>query len=160
MKRYLYSLCFIVALTGLSACSKNNDPAPAAPVVGRWELNRGLLSGFTAPYTSINGVGLDLYNNGLFDSYSSRIDVLSDKSFVDNIKSGGSVGDGFGTWEYTNSQLTLTYDGGGQYVYTYSSAKGIEELTSTALEKISLPVSSTASSSTLASGNLQVVYRK
>ncbi|MCK8491417.1 hypothetical protein M0L20_06100 [Spirosoma sp. RP8] len=154
MKRYIYLLCLSVSLIGLSSCSKNNDPAPVSPVVGRWELNRGLLSGFVAPYTNLNSLGLDLYNYDL-GSLSSRIDIRADKSFTDNIKSGGIVDDATGTWDYTNTQLTLTYDAGGQDTYTYSSNGGIEELTS-ATETINFPVSSTAT----APGRLQYVYRK
>ncbi len=154
MKRYIYLLCLSVSLIGLSSCSKNNDPAPVSPVVGRWELNRGLLTGFVAPYTDLNNVGLDLYNYD-FGSQSSRIDIRSDNSFTNNIKSDGEVVDANGTWEYTNTQLTLRYDNGQQGTYTYSSSRGIEELTSTAT-KINFPVSSTST----APGNLQSVYRK
>ncbi|WP_461115618.1 hypothetical protein [Spirosoma jeollabukense] len=154
MKRYVYVLCLAVAFAGLSSCSKNNDPEPVSPVVGRWELNRGLLSGFVAPNTALNGAGLDLYNYD-FGSYSSRIDIRTDKSFLENIKSDGGVGDATGTWDYTNTSLTLSYDNGDKETYTYTSNKGVEELTSTTAT-INFPISSTAT----APGKLQYVYRK
>jgi hypothetical protein len=154
MKRYVYLFCLAISLVGLSSCSKSNDPAPQPEVVGRWELNRGLLSGFVAPYTSLNNVGLDLYNYD-FGSYTSRIDIRSDKSFTDNIRSNGEVIDANGTWDYSSSQLTLTYDDGNKETYTYSSSKGIEELASVTAT-INFPVSATST----APGKLQYVYRK
>ena len=154
MKRYIYVLCLAVSFSVLTSCSKSSDPAPASPVVGRWELNRGLLSGFVAPYTSLNSVGIDLYNYD-FGSYTSRVDIRSDQSFIDNYKSGGEVKDVYGTWDYTNSQLTLKYDDGTTDTYAYTSTKGVEELASTAVA-ITFPVSSTST----APGKLQYVYRK
>ncbi|WP_082111480.1 hypothetical protein [Spirosoma radiotolerans] len=154
MKHSVYMTCLLIALTGLSSCNKSNDPEPVSPVVGRWELNRGLLSGFVAPYTSLNGAGIDLYNYS-FGSYSSRIDIRTDKSFLDNIKSDGGVGDAVGTWDYTNSQLTLSYDDGTKDTYTYTSSKGVEELTSVT-SNITFPVSNTST----APAKLQYVYRK
>ncbi|GAB2519590.1 lipocalin-like domain-containing protein [Spirosoma aerophilum] len=154
MKHYVYVLCLVVALTGLSSCNKSNDPEPVSPVVGRWELNRGLLSGFVSPYQNLNALGIDLYNYD-FGSYTSRIDIRSDKSFTDNYKSGGLVNDGTGTWDYTNSQLTLNYDDGTKDTYTYTLTKGVEEIASAA-QNITFPVSSTGT----APGKLQYVYRK
>jgi len=154
MKRYLYVLCLAVSLLSLASCSKNSDVAPTSPVVGRWELNRGLLSGFVSPYQNLNTVGIDLYNYD-FGSYTSRIDIRTDKSFTDNYKSNGVVSDANGTWDYTTSQLTLSYDDGTKDTYTYSADKGIEELTSVA-SSITFPVSSTGT----APGKLQYIYRK
>ena len=155
MKRYLYSFCLIVALSGLSACSKSNDPAPVSPVVGRWELNKALLSGFVAPNTSLNGIGLDLYNNSIFSPYNSRIDIRSDNTFLDNAKSGGVVVDVNGTWDYSNSQLTLKYDSGDSETFTYKQTGALEELTSSTYD-ITLPVDSVST----AKGKFQYVYRK
>ncbi|GAB4039982.1 hypothetical protein GCM10028774_43140 [Spirosoma jeollabukense] len=112
------------------------------------------MSGFVAPNTALNGAGLDLYNYD-FGSYSSRIDIRTDKSFLENIKSDGGVGDATGTWDYTNTSLTLSYDNGDKETYTYTSNKGVEELTSTTAT-INFPISSTAT----APGKLQYVYRK
>ncbi len=154
MKRYIYIICLMVSFTVLTSCSKSSDPAPVSPVVGRWELNRGLLSGFVSPYQSLNTRGLDLYNYDL-GSYTSTIDVRTDNSFTENYKSGGLVDDANGTWDYTNTQLNLKYDDGTTGTFSYSSSKGIEELTSPT-QSISLPLSATAT----AVGNVQFVYRK
>lgn len=149
MKRYVYSLCFFVAaIIGLNACSKSSDPAPTSPVVGRWDLNRGLLSSFPTSTTSnVNGAGIDLY---YFESYASRIDIYSDNTFNENARQ-LSVDDATGTWDFTNNTLTLKYDVGGQDTYTYAKNKNIEELTSTT------PVSYTLGS---AVGKIQPIYRK
>ena len=148
MKRYVYVLAFVVSFMSLVACSKN-DPAPASPVVGRWELNRGLLSGFPTSTTSnVNGAAVDLY---LFESYASKIDVFSDNTFNENYSTNLLVNDAGGTWGFTNNTLTLTYDVGGQDVYTYSKNKNIEELTITTPQNYTL-------GSTV--GKIQVIYRK
>lgn len=150
MKRFLYSLCLIVSLTGLSSC-KDDDPAPVSPVVGRWEINRGLLSGFTAPNQGANGASIDLYY--FLDAYASTIDVRADKSFTNNTRSGGIVSDADGTWEFTNNELTLTYDDPSidAEAYTYNLDRGIEELTSSQLD---FSLDSTSR------GKIQVIYRK
>ena len=156
MKRFLYTLCLVALLTGLSSCSKNNDPAPTSPIVGRWELNRGLLSGFPST-TNYNGNSVDLY---LFESIGSTIDIFSDNTFNENLRKGG-VGDAGGTWEFNNNSLTLKYDSGDQDTYTYSKNKNIEELTSTTSINYSLPASTTATSTTATvAGKIQFVYRK
>ncbi|WP_080059405.1 hypothetical protein [Spirosoma aerolatum] len=150
MKRYvyhLYVLLLVVSFAGLVSCSKS-DPAPASPVVGRWELNRGVLSGFPTSATSnVNGAAIDLY---YFESYGSTIDIFSDNTFNENYRS-AVVDDATGTWALDNNTLTLTYDAGGQDTYTYSKTKNIEELTATA------PVNYTLGT---AVGKVQVIYRK
>lgn len=152
MKRYLYPLCFfVVALIGLSACSKSNDPVAASPVVGRWELNRGIVSGFPASF-SINGAPLDLY---YLQSEGSTLDVYSDNTFNENYRS-AVVSDGAGTWDFTNNTLSLKYDSGTTDAYTYSKNKNIEELTLVAPFNLSLPTSTTGT----VQGKVQWIYRK
>ena len=148
MKRYVYVLAFIVSFMSLVACSKN-DPAPASPVVGRWELNRGLLSGFpTSTTANINGESIDLY---YIASYGSIIDIFSDNTFNENSRQ-LFVDDAGGTWDFTSNTVTLKYDAGGQDAYTYSKNKNIEELTSTT------PQNFTAASGAI--GKIQFIYRK
>lgn len=154
MKKLFLGLCLAVALFGLDAC-KEKEPAPVSPVVGRWEVNRGALSGFVAPYTGLNGGGLDLYYYD-FGSFASRLDIRADNSFTNNVRSDGGVADANGTWNYTNNQLTLTYDDSDTEEYTYSSADGIEELTSPP-QSVTLPFSGTAAAPV---GQLRIVYRK
>ncbi|WP_020596587.1 hypothetical protein [Spirosoma panaciterrae] len=150
MKRYvyhLYALLLVVSFAGLVSCSKS-DPAPASPVVGRWTLNKGVLSGFPTSTTSnVNGAAIDLY---YFESYGSTIDIYSDNTFNENYRS-VTVDDASGTWDFSNNTLTLKYDAGGQDTYTYSKTKNIEELAATA------PVNYTLGTSV---GKIQVVYRK
>lgn len=153
MKRYVYSLCFFVAaIIGLNACSKSSDPVAVSPVVGRWELNRGLASGFPSSLSGINGQGLDLY---YLNSEGSTLDIYSDNSFNENYRN-AVVTDGTGTWDYTNNTLTLKYDLGSTDAYTYSKTKNIEELTEVKPISYSIPISSTAT----ATGGIQWVYRK
>ena len=154
MKKLLYVLCLSASMMGLNACTKKNDPAPAPAVVGRWELNRGKLSGFIAPYTALNSYGIDLYNYD-FGSYTSRIEIRVDKSFNNNLRSDGLVSDAVGTWDYTSPTLTLKYNDGDSETYTYTSVDGIEELAAP-VQTINFPVSSTAT----APGQLQIIYRK
>lgn len=152
MKRYLYPLCFfVVALIGLSACSKSNDPVAASPAVGRWELNRGIVSGFPASF-SINGAPFDLY---YLNSEGSTLDVYSDNTFNENYRS-AVVTDGAGTWDFNNNTLSLKYDSGTTDTYTYSKTKNIEELTLVTPFNLSLPTSTTTS----VTGKVQWVYRK
>ena len=152
MKRYLYPLCFfVVAIIGLSACSKSSDPVAASPVVGRWELNRGIASAFPTSL-SINGAAIDLY---YLDSEGSTLDVYSDNTFNENYRNFG-VSDGTGTWDYTNNTLSLKYDGGALDSYTYAKTKNIEELTQVTPLAYSIPISSTAT----AAGKIQWIYRK
>lgn len=154
MKRFLYILCVTVSLAGLHACKKGSDPEPVSPVVGRWELNRGQLSGFVAPYTNLNNAGIDLYNYD-FGSYASRIDIRPDKSFINNIRQDREVVDAKGTWDYASTTLTLKYTDGDSETYIYTSADGVEELAAPK-QALSFPVSAT----TTAPGQLQIVYRK
>lgn len=154
MKKLLYVFCLGFSLVSVQAC-KEDTVEPAAPVVvGRWDLNRGELSGFIAPYTGLNNVGIDLYNYD-FGSYASRIDIRADKSFINNIRQNGEVADITGTWEYASPTLTLNYDDGDDETYTYTSAAGVEELAAPS-QAISFPVSSTST----APGQLQTIYRK
>lgn len=151
MKKYLYVICLVAAFGGMVSCSKNSDPAPTSPVIGRWELNRGLLSGFPAA-SNVNGVSLDLY---LIESFGATIDVFADNTFNTNYKN-ITVDDAPGTWDFTNNKLTLKYDVGDSETYTYAKNKNIEELT------IDKPVSYTISptASTTVVGQLTVIYRK
>ena len=151
MKRYLYVLCLAGSLLSLASCSKNSDVAPTSPAVGRWELNRGLLSGYPTA-ANINGAALDLY---YFESIGSTIDVYADNTFNENYRS-VTVDDASGTWDFTNDKLTLKYDTGDQQVYNYTKTKNIEELTSTTPVSYTLPVSSTAT----AAGQVTLIYRK
>lgn len=155
MKRYVYVLCLAVAFAGLSSCSKNNDPAPASPAVGRWELNRGLLSGFPAA-ANANGAALDLY---LFQNVGSTIDVYSDNTFNENYRN-VTIDDGAGTWDFTNNTLNLTYDNGQKDSYTYTKTKNIEEMAITTPYPFTLTVPTSATSATDYVGKVQWVYRK
>lgn len=151
MKRYLYVLCLAVSLLSLASCSKNSDVTPTSPAVGRWELNRGLLSGFPAA-ANINGAALDLY---YFESFGSTIDVYADNTFNENYRS-VTVDDASGTWDFTNDKLTLKYDTGDQEIYNYTKTKNVEELAASTPVSYTLPVSTTAT----AAGQLQLIYRK
>ncbi|GAB4048180.1 hypothetical protein GCM10028810_33840 [Spirosoma litoris] len=136
----------------MSACSKSSDPVAASPVVGRWELNRGIASGFPASLSAINGQGVDLY---YLDSEGSTLDIYSDNTFTENYRN-LYVQDGTGTWDYTNNTLNLKYDGGAQDAYTYAKTKNVEELTQVTPLSYTIPISSTAT----ATGKIQWIYRK
>jgi len=157
MKPYVYAVCFsILALIGLDSCSKSNDPVAVSPVVGRWELNRGLLSGFPASYSTVNGQSLDLY---YFQSFGSTIDIYSDNTFNENYRQVG-VTDAAGTWAFTNNQLSLTYDIGGTDTYAYTKNKNIEELMITAPSPYTLTLPNSSTSTVDVPGRVQFVYRK
>ena len=153
MKPYVYAVCFsLIALIGLDSCSKSNDPVAASPVVGRWELNRGLASGFPASFSSINGVPVDLY---YLDSEASTLDIYSDNTFNENYRL-AAVTDAGGTWDFSNNTLTLKYDLGQSDTYTYAKTKNIEELTQVTPSSYTIPLSGTVT----ASGKIQWIYRK
>ncbi|GAB3740979.1 hypothetical protein GCM10028816_48900 [Spirosoma lituiforme] len=124
----------------------------ASPVVGRWQLNRGVASSFPASLSSINGVPLDLY---YVNSEGSTIDVYSDNTFNENFRS-GAVTDASGTWDFSNNTLNLKYDVGQSDVYTYSKNKNIEELTQVTPSNYSISISNTEK----VSGKMQLIYRK
>ncbi|GAB4000983.1 hypothetical protein GCM10028807_55770 [Spirosoma daeguense] len=151
MKRYVYVLCLLVSFWGLTSCNKTTDVAPVSPIVGRWELSRGLLSGFPAA-TNFNGAAIDLY---YFESIGSTIDIYSDNTFNTTFKN-VTVDDASGTWTYDNNNLTLKYDAGDEEKYTYTKNKNIEELALTPTVSYTLPTSS----STTAAGQVQLIYRK
>ncbi len=151
MKRVLYLFALVAFVATLNACSKTSEPEPVSPVVGRWALNRGLLSNFPAA-SNLSGRSIDLL---YFENYAATIDIFSDKTFNSNDKS-VTVDDSPGTWEYADPNLTLKYDSGTQETYTYAKNKNIEELTLTPAVSYTLPVSTTA----MAVGKLNFVYRK
>ncbi|MBC3783858.1 hypothetical protein [Spirosoma utsteinense] len=154
MKKLLYVFCLGFSLISVQACKKDTVEPAAPVVVGRWEVNRGQLSGFIAPYTNLNNAAIDLYYYD-FGSFASRLDIRADKSFTNNLRQGGEVVDAVGTWEYTSPTLTLNYDDGDDEDYTYTSAAGVEELAAEA-QNITFPLSATSS----ASGQLRSIYRK
>lgn len=158
MKRYLYFLCFVVLVGSINACKKNDDPVAQPEVVGRWTLNRGLLSSFPGSYSYVNGRSIDLY---YYESIGSTIDIFSDKTFNLNYRN-GVVDDATGAWDYTNQQLKLTYDGGGDETFTYSKNKNVEELTSTQPVNytLSLPSSQSANAGVYVPGRFVPIYRK
>lgn len=158
MKRYLYFLCLVLIIGSINACKKNDDPIAQPEVVGRWELNRGLLTGFPSSYSSVNGRSLDLY---YFESLGSTIDVFPDKTFNLNYRN-VTVDDATGNWDYTNQQLKLTYDGGGDETYTYSKNKNVEELTSTqpVPYTLTLPSSQSSNVGVNVPGSFVPVFRK
>ncbi|WP_266363825.1 hypothetical protein [Tellurirhabdus rosea] len=148
MKKLVYLLSLVLVMAGLSSCDKDSDPTPPPAIVGRWELNRGLLSGFAAPNQGLNGNAIDLY---MLEGYGSRIDIFEDKTFNVNVRQTVVV-DFQGTWEFANDKLTLTYDDGTDpEEYTYTKTGNIEELSST--------VQNYALDSTTR-GRIQVFYRK
>ena len=151
MKRLLYLFAIVAFAATLSACSKTSEPEPVSPVVGRWELNRGLLSGFPAS-SNLNGRSIDLL---FFDNYAAKIDIYSDNTFNSNDKS-VTVDDSPGTWVYSGTSLSLKYDSGTEETYTYAKNKNIEEITLTPAVSYTLPVSTTS----VAAGKLSFVYRK
>ena len=152
MKRYVYVLSLVACLWGLTSCNKSNDPAPVSPVVGRWELSRGLLSGFPAA-TGFNGAAIDLY---YFESVASTLDIYSDNTFNSTFKN-ITVDDAGGTWTFDGSNnLTLKYDSGDEEKFVYSKNKNIEELTLNPTTKYSLPTSTTST----AEGQIQLIFRK
>ncbi|MBD2699734.1 lipocalin family protein [Spirosoma sp. BT702] len=151
MKRYVYVLCLMASLWGLTSCNKTDTVTPVSPIVGRWELSRGLLSGFPAA-TNFNGAAIDLY---YFESVGSTIDIYSDNTFNSTFKN-VTVDDAAGTWTFDNNNLTLKYDSGDEEKYTYAKNKNIEELALTGPISYTLPVSATAT----AVGNVQLIYRK
>src|SRR4051812_40460411 len=100
MKHYLYLIGLLVSFAGLTACDKNNDPAPD-PIVGTWRLDKIRTSGFVAPYTSLN-VDTDPALSNTQDIFTLK----SDKTFTGTYRS-PTVYNYSGTWDFASPTLTV-----------------------------------------------------
>jgi len=156
MKSYLYSLCFMVAVVGITSCSKNNDPAPE-PVVGSWKLDRIRTSGFVAPFSTV-------YPNGDNDptllDYQDTFTIKSDKTLTGTVRTSGRVIDYDGSWEFTNNTLTLKDDQGNSDDYTLDAAKSPAQLLGKAFAVSDSLTNPTTKKRELVKYNLQFVYSK
>jgi hypothetical protein len=113
----LLALVFAFSLV-LSSCKKDNDPAPP-PVIGKWNLDQILLSGFPSPYQSLNNRGIEPNVFGLNYTFT----VNADKKFTYRFSDGALISQGTGTWEYSGTNLTLNYEDGDSETYTYDQTK-------------------------------------
>ncbi|MBD0254424.1 MAG: hypothetical protein ICV83_01795 [Cytophagales bacterium] len=154
-KNPLLLLLLLVFAFAVSSCDKKEDPAPP-PVVGRWNTDRIILSGFPAPYQGLNGD----FSPTLF-SIESSLNLLADKKFTYRFSNGVRVTTGGGTWEYSGTSLTLNYDDGNQETYTYEQPRAGEQELKGTQEAVTLPVENpTTGADEEARGQAQFVYRK
>ncbi len=136
MKKQVYLLALLCLVIGFSSCKKEDDePAPLPEVVGKWEIDYGILSGLTttadAPFQ--NGDRIDPHTQ-IFWQYDfplSTIHVINDKNLFVNIYKPGVFAYSFtGTWDYTSPSLILKYDEANisDETYTYGLQDGLEQL--------------------------------
>jgi hypothetical protein len=115
-KNPLLLLLFAFAIV-VSSCDKKEDPAPP-PVVGKWNLDQVILSGFSGDFQPYNGT----YEPSAFGfNFSSTL--TADKKFTYRNSNGVNITQGAGTWEYTGTTLTLNYEDGDTETYTYDQTK-------------------------------------
>ena len=116
MKRYLYLIGLLVSFASLTACDKNNDPAPD-PIIGTWKLDKIRTSGFVAPYTSLN-VDADPALSNTQDIFT----LNSDKTFTGTYRS-PAVYNYSGTWSFASPTLTVKDPKGNSETYTLDQTK-------------------------------------
>lgn len=154
MKRLLYVCSLVVMLAGLGACEKD-DAEPQAPVVGRWASDRVRIGGLPAAYAADNGRELDAEDVfGLKVSF----DLNADKTYKGTDRSGGTVDDFSGTWEYTGTELTMKADDGNEDKLTYDEVKA--QLLSEAIAVQDSFINPTSKKPELVRFNLQIVYSR
>lgn len=124
MKRYVYVLWLLVAVTGLDACKKTADPEPI-PVVGSWAIDRIRYSGFTGVYASENG---DTDATDASFPLKDNFTVKSDKTFQRTVRLYGQVADRAGNWEFSNDEMTVKYSDGSQQTYTLDASRDPNQL--------------------------------
>lgn len=154
-KNPLLLLLLFAFAFAVSSCDKKEDPAPP-PVVGRWTIDRVVLTGFPAPYQGLNrefapaALGVE-----------STLNLIADKKFSFRFSGGVTVLTGGGTWEYTGTTLTLNYDDGNSETYTYEQPRAGEQELRGAPEAVALEVTNpTTGADEEARGQAQYVYRK
>lgn len=156
MKRFLYILCVTVSLAGLSACKKGSDPEPVAPVVGKWASDRVKISGLPAPYNA---------ENGEYDAFTefkirTNIELLADKTFTGNDRSGGPISDFKGSWDYSGTDLTLKLSTGADRKLTYDGSTTPNRLLSQIVSLQDSIPNPTTKKIDVVKYNLQVIYSK
>jgi|GEM_PF-1283350 len=146
----LFSFAFVV-----SSCKKDDDPAPPPPVVGKWNLDQVVLSGFSGDFQPYNGT----YEPSAFRfNYTSTL--TADKKFTYRNSDGVTIDQGSGTWEYTGTTLTLNYDNGDTETYTYTNNQTSQQLAQEPIRgTFTLPNPKTETPEP-ASGSLQFIYAK
>ncbi|GAB3319576.1 hypothetical protein GCM10027299_12200 [Larkinella ripae] len=155
MKRLLYLICGVVFAAGLSSCNKGSDDPEPLPIVGTWATDRIRLGGLPAPYTSSNGQELDaLTQFGI----SASFQLKNDKTFTETDRSGGTVVDFDGTWDYAGTALTKKYSDGDEVTLSYDEAKS--QLLSEAFAVQDSLLNPTTKKAELVSFTLQLVYKK
>lgn len=154
-KNPLLLLLLFAFAFAVSSCDKKEDPAPP-PVVGRWAVDRVVLSGFPAPYQGLNR---DFAPAAL--GVESSLNLVADKKFSYRFSGGLTVETGGGTWEYSGTTLTLNYDDGNQETYTYEQPRAGEQELRGAQEAVGLDVTNpTTGVDEETRGQAQYVYRK
>jgi hypothetical protein len=155
MKRYVYALCLMVSVAGISSCSKNNDPAPDPPVVGKWELERVRISGLVAPYNGDNG---DRQINKTV--LSELITVKNDNTVSGRYQQNGSILDYVGTWTFSNNELSVKDDKGNEDKYTLDSTAEPLKLLTPLTAVSDSATNPTTKKRELVKYNIQFVYEK
>jgi hypothetical protein len=114
---YLFALSLLMIT---SACRRDNDPEPPNPMIGRWDLDRIVLSNLPAEYQSSNRS----YTPSVFGFERDRFDFKTDNSFTRDIRSGVIVtAEGSWTLNTEQTRLTLRYDDGDEEEYTLNNEK-------------------------------------
>ncbi|UFH54765.1 lipocalin family protein [Spirosoma sp. KNUC1025] len=156
MKRYLYSLCFVVALMGLNACSKSSDPAPD-PLVGSWKLDRIRTSGIPAPFSTVY---LNTDNDPTLFNYQDSFTTKTDKTFTGTVRASGQVIDYNGNWESSGTTLTLKDSQGNSDSYTLDATKTPNQLLGAVVAASDSLTNPTTQKDELVRYNVQLIYVK
>jgi hypothetical protein len=153
MKTNPLLLLLLFAFTfAVSSCDKKEEPAPP-PVVGKWNLDQVILSGFTGDFQPYNGT----YEPSAF-RFNYTHTLTADKKFTYRNSDGVTIEQGSGTWEYTGTTLTLNYENGDDETYTYDQAK--QQLSQEAIQgTFNLPNPKTDTPEP-ATGSIQLIYAK
>ncbi len=154
-KNPLLLLLLFAFAFAVSSCDKKEDPAPP-PVVGKWDLDQVVLSGFTGDFQDYNGT----YEPSVFGfNFSSTL--TADKKFTFRNSNGVNITQGSGTWEYSGTTLTLNYEDGNSETYTYSQTQTVQQLSEAPTQgTFNLPNPQKNNVVEAASGSIQFIYAK
>jgi hypothetical protein len=160
-KNPLLLLLLIAFAFAVSSCNKDDDPAPS-PVVGRWNLDRVLMTNWTGGFgQQVNNSTLEpsvLLDLQAFNYGFIQLDVRDGNNrFYRNARDGAFVDVTEGTWTLTNNELLLKADDATEERYTYDPARRI--LTGQATNSsINLPLQD--GTRLQSSGQLTLIFEK
>lgn len=156
MKKYVYVVCLMVAFTGLNSCKKNDDPAPVSPVIGKWEVEQVRFSGFSAPYTNLNG-------DKPYDkkSFTDVFTITDDKTLKGIYTEPGRAPLEYtNTWTFANNELLMKDKQGNVEKYTLEMSAQPFKLIASPYNTSDSLVNPTTKKKELVKYTQQLVYEK